>query len=93
MVKPFYQIHLKILALLTAITLWFIVITVENTVYIFPEQIKMEILNLGKNLNLEASLPDVDVYLRVNKEDLTQVTKKRIWKYLLTLRILKQGSR
>jgi YbbR domain-containing protein len=75
MVKPLYQIHLKILALLAAITLWFIVITVENTVYKFPEQIKVEILNLGKNLNLEASLPDVDVYLRVDKEDLNQVTK------------------
>lgn len=75
MIKPFYQIHLKILALLAAIILWFIVITVENTVYKFPEQLSIEPLNLGKNVALESPLPPVDVYLRVDKDDMKKITK------------------
>lgn len=75
MIKPFYQIHLKILALIAAVCLWFVVITVENTVYKYPDQLEVEMLNMGSNITLESKLPNVDVYLRVDKEDLKKVTK------------------
>ena len=82
MIKPFYQIDLKILALISAVVLWFIVITVENTVYKFPEKIDVAIINLGKNLNLEEALPSVDVILRVDKEDLEKITKNDLEVYV-----------
>lgn len=75
MVNPFNQIHLKILALLSAIVLWFVVITVENTVFKYPEPLDIEIGNLGKNLNLNENLPSITLYLRSDKEDLKNLTK------------------
>lgn len=82
MIKPFHQIHLKLLALLAAVTLWFVVITVENTVYKFPEKVELKTLNLSKNVSLESTLPAVDVYLRVDKEDMKKITKNELDIYL-----------
>lgn len=75
MVNPLNQLHLKILALLSAIVLWFVVITVENTVFKFPEPLDIEIINIEKNLNLSENLPTVTLYLRTDKEDLKNFTK------------------
>ncbi len=82
MIKPFFQIHLKILALIAAVCLWFVVITVENTVYKYPDQLDIDITNLGGNITLENRLPKVNVYLRVDKEDLTKVTKNDLDIYM-----------
>ncbi len=82
MIKPFYQIHLKLLALIAAVCLWFVVITVENTVYKYPDQLDIEFMNLGNNITLENRLPRVDVYLRVDKEDLKKVTKNDLDIYM-----------
>ncbi|MBU1953549.1 hypothetical protein KKH03_01090 [Patescibacteria group bacterium] len=75
MIKPLNNIHLKLLALLAAIFLWFIVITVENTVYLFPDEITVEVTNLGKNLSLADEIPKVKLYLRIDKEDMKTLTK------------------
>ncbi len=75
MIKPLNNIHLKLLALVAAIILWFIVITVENTVYLFPDEITVEVTNLGKNLSLSGELPKVKLYLRIDKEELKTLTK------------------
>jgi YbbR domain-containing protein len=82
MIRPFRQFHLKLLALLAAVTLWFVVITVENTVYKFPEKVELKTLNLSKNVSLESALPAVDVYLRVDKEDMKKITKNELDIYL-----------
>lgn len=82
MIKPFYQIHLKLLAVLAAFTLWFVVITVENTVYRFPEPVEVKAVNLGKNMSLESALPAVQVYLRADKEDMQKITKNDLEIYL-----------
>jgi len=82
MIRPFRQFHLKLLALLAAVTLWFVVITVENTVYKFPEKVELKTLNLSKNVSLENALPVVDVYLRVDKEDMKKITKNELDIYL-----------
>jgi len=82
MIRPFRQIHLKLLALLAAVTLWFVVITVENTVYKFSEKIELKAQNLSKNISLESSLPSVDIYLRVDKDNMNKVTKNELDVYL-----------
>lgn len=74
MIKIMNNLHLKLLALLSAIVLWFIVITVENTVYPFPEPVDVEIMNLGSNLSLANNVPPVKLYLRVDKEELKTLT-------------------
>lgn len=76
MIKPLHNIHLKLLALLSAIVLWFVVITVENTVYPFPDPIEVEIINLGSNLSLASNIPDAKLFLRIDKEELKKLTGK-----------------
>jgi YbbR domain-containing protein len=72
--KTISQPHIKILALLSAIVLWFIVITVENTIYPFPENIEVKISNLEKSLSLASDIPDAKLYLQVDKEELKRLT-------------------
>lgn len=73
--KPFSNLHLKLLALLSAIILWFIVITVENTVYQYPDLMNVEVTNLGANLSLANDVPAARLYLRVDKEVLKTLTE------------------
>ncbi len=75
MAKPLKNLRLKLLALFSAVVLWFVVITVENTVYSFPEEILVEATNLSTNLSLAGDLPEVRLYLRVDKEELKTITK------------------
>ncbi len=82
MIRPFYQIHVKLLALAAAVVLWFVVITVENTVYKFPDRVELKTENLNKNVSLESALPDVELFLRVDKEDLKKITKNDLDVYL-----------
>lgn len=72
--KILNNIHLKLLALLAAIILWFVVITVENTIYVFPQNLDIQVRNLGPNLSLANDLPEVKLFLRVSKEDLKSLT-------------------
>ena len=72
--KIFSNIHLKLLALLSAIVLWFVVITVENTIYIFPQELEIDVRNLGSNLSLANELPEVKLFLQVSKEELKSLT-------------------
>lgn len=74
MMKPLHNIHLKLLALLSAVILWFVVITVENTIYPFPEQIEVEIVNLEPNVSIASNIPEVKLFLRVDKEELKSLT-------------------
>ncbi|MCA9374411.1 hypothetical protein KC725_04595, partial [Candidatus Peregrinibacteria bacterium] len=72
--KIFSNIHLKLLALISAIVLWFVVITVENTIYIFPQELEIDVRNLGSNLSLANELPEVKLFLQVSKEELKSLT-------------------
>lgn len=92
MIKPLNNFHLKLLALMAAIILWFIVITVENTVYLFPDDITVEVTNLGKNLSLAGEIPKVKLYLRIDKEDLKTLTKND-FKVFLDLKDAEAGER
>lgn len=76
MIKIFHNWHLKLLAVLTAIILWFIVIAVENTVYKLPQQISVNIVNLDENLSLDKKLPQVSLYLRTDQDSLRTLTEK-----------------
>ncbi|HLG25567.1 MAG TPA: CdaR family protein [Candidatus Gracilibacteria bacterium] len=66
--------YLRILALLAAVILWFIVITIENSVYALPEAVKVKSLNLEKNLNLSADLPEVKLYVGVERDSVASMT-------------------
>mgnify|MGYP002621461720 CR=1 FL=1 len=72
--KIFSNIHLKLLALLSAIVLWFIVITVENTIYVFPQELEIDVRNLSTNLSLANELPEVKLFLQVSKDELKSLT-------------------
>ncbi|MEZ4086956.1 MAG: CdaR family protein [Candidatus Gracilibacteria bacterium] len=72
--KIFSNIHLKLLALISAIVLWFVVITVENTIYVFPQELEIDVRNLGSNLSLANELPEVKLFLQVSKEELKSLT-------------------
>lgn len=82
MIRPLYNIHLKLLAALSALVLWFIVIAVENTVYTFPEELNVEVLNLGKNLSLANDVPKVRLYLRIDKNELKTLTRNDFEVYI-----------
>ncbi len=62
------------MALLSAIVLWFVVITVENTIYVFPQELEIDVRNLGSNLSLANELPEVKLFLQVSKEELKSLT-------------------
>lgn len=78
MIKPFKNFGIKMIALFSAICLWFVVITVENTVFKYTEKVDLKVINMSKNMVLETDLQPVDVYLRVNKEDLKKILKSEI---------------
>lgn len=75
MIRPLNQIHLKILAVLAAIVLWLFVITVENTIYKYPELLEVKVLNKSENLTLMEAVPGAEVFLRVDEETMKTLTQ------------------
>jgi YbbR domain-containing protein len=74
--------HLKILALLAAILLWFFVVGIENTVYLFPEEIEVKVSNLDKSIGLAASLPSIKVYIKADQDTIKTLNKSNFHPYV-----------
>jgi len=55
--------ELKLLSLLSAVVLWFFVVGIENTVRLFPENIEVKPVNIGKNITFAENIPQVKVYI------------------------------
>lgn len=70
-----HNLHLKILAFIAAVCLWFFVVGIENTVYRFPEDIEIHAINLPSNLSIASSLGKAKLVLRAGSEDYKRVTK------------------
>jgi len=67
--------QLKILALFSAIILWFFVVGIENTVYLFPEDLEIQTQNLPSNLNFSAPLGKVKIRVRADSGVVKNLTK------------------
>jgi YbbR domain-containing protein len=100
----FKQLHLKLLALAIAIILWFIVITVENNVVKYPEALKVSAINIAQNLSLMDSIQTAEIYLKMNREQLKELTnndieifidfsEKRQGRHSMPIQALVEGSR
>lgn len=82
MIKIFHNLHLKIIALVAAIFLWFFVVGVDNTVSIFPETLNIEINNISKNISVANSLPQAKIYLKGDKDIIKNLTKNDFSAYV-----------
>jgi YbbR domain-containing protein len=76
------QINLKILALVSAIILWFIVITVENNVIKYPNAIRIQAQNIAESLTLKDSLPVANVFLKMDREQFKEISENDIEVYI-----------
>jgi len=69
-VNPLHNWQLKLLSLISAVVLWFFVVGIENTVYLFPETIQVKAHNLGGNVSLATALPEVKIYVNTGGKDI-----------------------
>lgn len=72
------QLNLKILALVSAIILWFIVITVENNVTKFPEELPISVVGQSENFALSTTLPNASLFLKMDATELKQLSSNDI---------------
>jgi YbbR domain-containing protein len=89
--KPLHNWQLKLLSLLSAVVLWFFVIGIENTVYLFPENFQVKAHNLGKSVSLATALPEVKIYVNTNGKDI-KTTNKNDFEAFVDLSGLGEGS-
>lgn len=61
--------ELKVLAVLSAIIFWFLVIGTENTFYTFPEEVPVKAFNLADNLVVFGDLPSVSLRLKIDSRE------------------------
>ncbi len=61
--------ELKVLAVLSAIIFWFLVVGTENSFYTFPEQIPVKAFNLADDLVVSGNLPSVSLRLKINNRE------------------------
>jgi YbbR domain-containing protein len=60
------NLFLKILALFAAILFWFLVVGLENTFFVLPQELEIQAFNLPENLVLKEQLGKVKVTLKSN---------------------------
>lgn len=58
--------ELKIMAILSAVIFWFLVIGTENTFYTFPDAVPVKAFNLANDLVVSGDLPKVSLRLKIN---------------------------
>lgn len=61
--------ELKVLAVISAIIFWFLVIGTENTFYTFPEEVPVKAFNLADNLVVSGDLPTVTLRLKIDSRE------------------------
>lgn len=70
----FKNIHIKILALLTAIIFWAVIVTTENTYFVVPEKITPQVFNVDEGLAIADELTPVAVTVRTSSDVFRQLT-------------------
>jgi YbbR domain-containing protein len=69
------HLELKILALISAITLWLFVVGFENNSFRFPEEINIQAVNVPQDLSLTADLGTATLRIRTDQDVLKNLTK------------------
>lgn len=69
------NIELKILAIISALTLWFFVVGIENTVTKFPDMLEVQALNAPSDLTLISDLGTVRLRLRAKPDEVQNISK------------------
>ncbi len=85
------NLELKILALLSAIVLWFFVVGIENTVYLFPQDLEIQAQNIPKNLTFTSDFAKAKLRLRANQDVIKNLTKSD-FEIFVDLRDLEAGD-
>jgi len=67
--------EVKILALFSAIVLWFFVVGIENNSYRFPEQIDVHAVNIPQGMSISNDLGKATVRIRADQSMLKNLTK------------------
>lgn len=67
--------ELKILALLSAIVLWFFVVGIENNSYRFPEEIEIHAVNIPQDMSVSNDLGKAKIRIRADQEMIKNLTK------------------
>ena len=90
--KPLFKnLQLKILALLSAIVLWFFVVGIENNSYRFPEEVDVHAANLTQELSLASDLGKARLRIRAGDDQIKNLTKGDFDVYV-DLRNAKEGE-
>ena len=76
MIKKFFinNWELKILALLSAIVLWFFVVGIENNSYRFPEQIDVHAINLPQDMSVSNDLGKANIRIQADQDIIKNLT-------------------
>ncbi len=67
--------ELKILALLSAIVLWFFVVGIENNSYRFPEQIEIHAINVPQDMSVSSDLGKATIRIRADQSLIKNLSK------------------
>jgi YbbR domain-containing protein len=67
----FNNLHIKFLALLSAIVIWLFVVGVENYVHLFNEELPVKIINLGQNVSVANEISRVKVRYKAPNNQVT----------------------
>jgi len=70
------NLSLKILAILSAIVFWVIIINLENTFYVLPEPIEIQAFNLPENLAVQQELGNATLTLNVAPTEVKKISPK-----------------
>jgi|GEM_PF-2231563 len=73
--RLFHNWNLKLIAVSTAVILWFFVVGIENSVYLIPEPLTVKMENLGKSLSPAAPLAEVKIYVNAKGGEAKGLTK------------------
>lgn len=67
--------ELKILALLSAIVLWFFVVGIENNSYRFPEELEVHAINVPQDMSVASDLGKAKIRIRADQDMIKNLTK------------------
>lgn len=73
---------LKLLALCAGIAFWVIVITLENTFYVFPEDLEIQPFNLPENLSISDEIGKAKITLQVAPQAIKNISSKDFEVYI-----------
>lgn len=89
----FKNLHLKFFALFLAALFWFFVVSLENTFFILPGKVSMQVFNQAPNLALASELPEVQLTLRSNDPVVLRTLTPSDFEAYIDLRAVGVGKR